>query len=160
METHYEKVLKKVSKNIQEQNAPQGLLLTDPTEIWKSPSMTTEVEGKPQNYRSRIQLGPSSITWPMAECPYLLSRALFSCLCCQSHGATPGVTARHSASTLSPNCVGLCDLLICFQENKGSSSLFKIQSHLKHRLLVSPSQSRFLTRYQCHWFSLSLGSVS
>ena len=55
METHYEKVLKKVSKNIQEQNAPQGLLLTDPTEIWKSPSMTTEVEGKPQNYRSRIQ---------------------------------------------------------------------------------------------------------
>uniref|UniRef100_A0A8C5P5Q4 Golgin subfamily A member 7 n=1 Tax=Jaculus jaculus TaxID=51337 RepID=A0A8C5P5Q4_JACJA len=34
METHYEKVLKKVSKYIQEQNekiyAPQGLLLTDP----------------------------------------------------------------------------------------------------------------------------------
>ncbi|KAF3831684.1 hypothetical protein GH733_000496 [Mirounga leonina] len=36
VETHYEKVLKKVSKCIQEQNekiyAPQGLLLTDPTE--------------------------------------------------------------------------------------------------------------------------------
>uniref|UniRef100_A0A096MQM7 Golgin subfamily A member 7 n=2 Tax=Euarchontoglires TaxID=314146 RepID=A0A096MQM7_PAPAN len=36
METHYEKVLKKVSKYIQEQNekiyAPQGLLLTDPIE--------------------------------------------------------------------------------------------------------------------------------
>lgn len=171
METHYEKVLKKVSKYIQEQNekiyAPQGLLLTDPIErgLWvmKSPSMKTEVwavEDKPQSYRSCLQLGPSSIHWPMAECPYLLSRALFSCLCCQSHGATPGVTARHSASTLSPNCVGLCDLLICFQENKGSSSLFKIQSHLKHRLLVSPSQSRFLTRHQCHWFSLSLGSVS
>ncbi|KAK7834864.1 hypothetical protein U0070_022835 [Myodes glareolus] len=35
-ETHYEKVLKKVSKYIQEQNekiyAPQGLLLTDPIE--------------------------------------------------------------------------------------------------------------------------------
>ncbi|XP_036155014.1 golgin subfamily A member 7 isoform X1 [Myotis myotis] len=36
METHYEKVLRKVSKYIQEQNekiyAPQGLLLTDPIE--------------------------------------------------------------------------------------------------------------------------------
>ncbi|KAM5310771.1 golgin subfamily A member 7 isoform 1-T1 [Glossophaga mutica] len=36
METHYEKVLKKISKYIQEQNekiyAPQGLLLTDPIE--------------------------------------------------------------------------------------------------------------------------------
>ncbi|XP_035583207.1 golgin subfamily A member 7-like [Zalophus californianus] len=36
METHYEKVLKNVSKYIQEQNekihAPQGLLLTDPIE--------------------------------------------------------------------------------------------------------------------------------
>ncbi|XP_041529913.1 golgin subfamily A member 7 isoform X2 [Microtus oregoni] len=53
METHYEKVLKKVSKYIQEQNekiyAPQGLLLTDPIERGlrvfrlKSPSMKTEV---------------------------------------------------------------------------------------------------------------------
>ncbi|KFV13362.1 Golgin subfamily A member 7B, partial [Tauraco erythrolophus] len=36
METHYEKVLKKISKYIQEQNekiyAPRGLLLTDPLE--------------------------------------------------------------------------------------------------------------------------------
>ncbi|KAF2986754.1 hypothetical protein EK904_004015, partial [Melospiza melodia maxima] len=36
METHYEKVLKKIAKFIQEQNekiyAPQGLLLTDPIE--------------------------------------------------------------------------------------------------------------------------------
>ncbi|XP_068130838.1 golgin subfamily A member 7 [Hyperolius riggenbachi] len=36
METHYEKVLKKIAKYIQEQNekiyAPQGLLLTDPIE--------------------------------------------------------------------------------------------------------------------------------
>uniref|UniRef100_G3WU54 Golgin subfamily A member 7 n=1 Tax=Sarcophilus harrisii TaxID=9305 RepID=G3WU54_SARHA len=36
METHYEKVLKKITKYIQEQNekiyAPQGLLLTDPIE--------------------------------------------------------------------------------------------------------------------------------
>uniref|UniRef100_A0A8C9DZX1 Golgin subfamily A member 7 n=1 Tax=Phocoena sinus TaxID=42100 RepID=A0A8C9DZX1_PHOSS len=36
METHYQKVLKKVSRYIQEQNekiyAPQGLLLTDPME--------------------------------------------------------------------------------------------------------------------------------
>uniref|UniRef100_A0A452HLM7 Golgin subfamily A member 7/ERF4 domain-containing protein n=1 Tax=Gopherus agassizii TaxID=38772 RepID=A0A452HLM7_9SAUR len=36
METHYEKVLKKISKYIQEQNeqvyAPRGLLLTDPVE--------------------------------------------------------------------------------------------------------------------------------
>ncbi|MEE6486233.1 hypothetical protein FKM82_014548 [Ascaphus truei] len=36
METHYEKVLKKISKYIQEQNekiyAPRGLLITDPVE--------------------------------------------------------------------------------------------------------------------------------
>ncbi|KAH0623105.1 hypothetical protein JD844_031067 [Phrynosoma platyrhinos] len=49
METHYEKVLKKIAKYIQEQNekiyAPQGLLLTDPierglrvaTSVWHSP---------------------------------------------------------------------------------------------------------------------------
>ena len=101
------------------------------------------MEDKPQSYRSCLQLEPSSIHWPMAECPYLLSRALFSCLCCQSHGATPGVTARHSASTLSPNCVGLCDLLICFKENKGSNSLYMPFKPFKTQAVGQPKTESF-----------------
>uniref|UniRef100_A0A8D0TJ02 Golgin subfamily A member 7/ERF4 domain-containing protein n=1 Tax=Sus scrofa TaxID=9823 RepID=A0A8D0TJ02_PIG len=55
METHYEKVLKKISRYIQEQNekifAPRGLLLTDPVErgmrvvsFWAIPSEGTELQ--------------------------------------------------------------------------------------------------------------------
>lgn len=100
------------------------------------------MEDKPQSYRSCLQLGPSSIHWPMAECPYLLSRALFSCLCCQSHGATPGVTARHSASTLSPSCVGLCDLLIVSKKIK-EAILFINSKPFKTQAVGQPKTESF-----------------
>lgn len=45
---------------------------------------------------------------------------------------------------VSPNCVGLCNLLIHFQENTRKHSLFKIQSHLNNKQLVSSRQSLFL----------------
>ncbi|XP_025071418.1 golgin subfamily A member 7B [Alligator sinensis] len=61
METHYEKVLKKISKFIQEQNekiyAPRGLLLTDPLERGMR-VVSSWAAGPPCLVRSGHSLGP------------------------------------------------------------------------------------------------------
>ncbi|NXQ09458.1 GOG7B protein, partial [Vidua macroura] len=64
METHYEKVLKKISKYIQDQNekiyAPRGLLLTDPLERGMRVVSFGQVQIEISIYEDRCSSGSSS----------------------------------------------------------------------------------------------------
>uniref|UniRef100_A0A8C4KJ79 Golgin A7 family member B n=1 Tax=Dromaius novaehollandiae TaxID=8790 RepID=A0A8C4KJ79_DRONO len=80
METHYEKVLKKISKYIQEQNekiyAPRGLLLTDPLERGMRVVSSGQLGGATGRDAGRILLrggqgqwvgGPGSRSWAIGR---------------------------------------------------------------------------------------------